>query len=77
MIPALGVMIAVIGGVVCLYVIVRCAEIVGGESPGGTKLLAATTAVAALGAVFVIVLMTIDIVNLGTEAAQGLQGLSR
>jgi hypothetical protein len=71
-------MVAVIGGVVCLYVIVRCADIVGSDSAaGGTKLLAATTAIAALVAIFVIALVAIDIVGAGLDVSNQLERLGR
>jgi hypothetical protein len=76
-IPALGLMVAVIGGVICLYILVRCAQVFEGNSSGGTRFLAAMTAVASLAAIFVIARLALDILVAGVDVSTELGTFGR
>lgn len=77
MIPSLSLMVAVIGIVVCLYVITRAGEMLESESSAGVKFFAAVTALAALGAIVIILIAFFDVVTAARSMSGALDVLGR
>lgn len=61
MIPAIGLMVAMLGVSLCLYIIMRSVATLEESDSGGVRFFAYVTAAVALLSIFGVVLMAIDL----------------
>ncbi len=67
MIPTIGIMVAAIGVVVCLYVLTRISDLSEAKVGGGVRFMCVVTAIAAVLAIAVLGLLATDLAMMGTE----------
>jgi hypothetical protein len=72
MIPTIGLMVAAIGVVVCLYVLTRMSEIFDSEVKGGVRFLCVLTAVAAVLAIPALALLGWGLLITGVDSGSPL-----
>lgn len=75
MIPAIALAIAGPGIAVCLYIMIRCSQIIESDSGGGTKVLAAFTGVVAVCAVGLTIVAIVSVFGAAAELDRTLQGI--